>query len=101
MTELLFNVKNYEEAYIAQSEYYELKNELDSSNSASNVTEIEEKYKLLKEQLEFSKLALEKSEDLTRSQHYNMIASYFFLLVLAIAFFFNFGFPKTATKTEE
>lgn len=45
LADVFFNLNRHKEAYEIQAEYLELKKSVDSTNNASTVAEIEERYK--------------------------------------------------------
>ena len=87
LAEVLSKLKRYEEAFTIQTELIELKATIDSTNNATSVAEIEEKYKNAEKETEIAKLKAEKLENENKLQTlklYAITSIAFFILLAAL-----------------
>jgi two-component system, LytTR family, sensor kinase len=91
LAELLYREKNYNQAYEMLRDYLELKTQVDSTNNASNVATIEERYKNAEKEAEIAKLEAHKLEADNQIQRLRLyvvsIGSGLILLVLSALYF--------------
>jgi tetratricopeptide (TPR) repeat protein len=85
LADVLFNLNRHKEAYEIQAEYLELKKSVDSTNNASTVAEIEERYKNAEKEVEITKLKSQKLEAENKAQSFKIYALAVSIAVLLLS----------------
>jgi tetratricopeptide (TPR) repeat protein len=79
LSELLFKMGRYKDAYTVHQEYEKLRIELDSANNASRVAEVEGQYKTAENEAQLATLRNEKLEAENSAQQFKL-----YMLVVAV-----------------
>lgn len=87
LSEALYNAGQFKEAYEVNLEFLEIQHELDSINSASEVAEVESRYKNAEKEIEITQLNAQKIEAENKAQRLGLLA----LFTLIAALFVGFG----------